>query len=159
MSRRIPASAAFLLVCLLASLLPVAARASTRVDEIPVVAGHATWLTYLSITPAGSELLDVRFVVTYDNRGTGFDAAGAAFQLNNLSTGPSWTVTGAQLGWSGEGIFQAVRSTSAFDGPLEEWTWWETLTTSAPGNLDGEFRLLIDLPWEPPDRPDIPGSP
>ncbi|MEM7352044.1 MAG: hypothetical protein AAF657_14685 [Acidobacteriota bacterium] len=140
--RRYGALGFVLFVCV---LFADQARAETRVYDIPVIGGYATSVLFHTITPPGSTVLNVTFIATYDTSSTGLDAKYAQFELVRFSDGTEWAFDGSDLGWSGTGTFQSVRSTSRFNGPLEGTVLWETLTSWAPGNLSGRFRVLVEL--------------
>ncbi|MEM9593855.1 MAG: hypothetical protein AAGD06_06310 [Acidobacteriota bacterium] len=136
--------------------LSPAVFAGTQIADIPVIGGYYISVLYQTITPPGSEVVSVSFIATYDNTGTGENAANAKFQILGPG-GRLWSLTGAQLGWSGEGVFQAVRTTSSLDGPLVGSQFWESVTSWAPGQLNGKFRVVINTQNQGgPGRPDRP---
>ena len=87
------------------------------------------------------------------------DAADAEFYLVDFATGEEWTVTGGDLGWSGQGNFGPTRSsvTHIFDGPLIQnlqfFSLWESANHSPwAGHLDidatssGYFYVTVRYP-------------
>lgn len=80
-----------------------------------------------------SLITQARLVVTFTT-GTGadgqpFDAAGLTLLIaGNVPDAPEgfWLVTGADLGWSGQGTFTADLTTSAFNGTVGPGAWqWD----------------------------------
>ena len=109
---------------------------------------------------ATGEIVKVFFVGTMDTGiEEGVDAADAHFELSDFSRERFWTVTGEDLGWSGQGKFGPTKSdvTHIFDGPLESeddiFTYWET-TNSSPGvgmpgsavQSGGHFHVTVKHP-------------
>ncbi len=140
-----------LLLCSLSLPTPAHAGCTTRVHRIPVASWSPGFIAY-GMPPLG-EVVSVSFVGTYDNVGTGVDAA----QVRMSLFGPfgAWEITGAQLGWHGEGTFGPTwRSINHFNGELPSyWTFWETsnqVPFSQPESvLEAEFRVTVERCFGP----------
>ena len=97
--------------------------------------------------PATGEVVGVYFIGTANTNGEAVDAAEASFKLFSQSQGISWTVTGADLGWSGQGNFGPSRSsvTQDFNGPLvsddDVFVLWESRNQSPwAGDIGNQAR-------------------
>ena len=116
---------------------------SSRIFHVPLPPAPAAFVAFTTQTEIGWKIDLVTLEVTYDNRGTGSDAAYASWTLSRLSGGGSWRVRGRDLGWSGEGVFSAVLGTDSLNGPIEGLLFWETLNTGGPFGATTEGRFSI----------------
>ncbi|MCH9652174.1 MAG: hypothetical protein K0U98_28355 [Deltaproteobacteria bacterium] len=116
-------------------------------------------LFLLAASPATGTVVGVHFSGSVKTNQDAMDAAEARFSLIDLERGISWSVTGEDLGWSGQGTFGPTQTdvTHLFDGSLELETdgfyFWESLNQS-PGvgcvgctaSYDGDFVVTIEYP-------------
>lgn len=112
---------------------------------IPVVRNPLWFLTYYLGTEPGTQVVTVRFEATYSNLGSGLDAADAAFDLHDFDRGISWRISGADLGWSGEGTFSGTTSTSRFSGPVASSSIWESINQTFGVSGDFDVKFIVTL--------------
>lgn len=151
----------------LASAQPAQTYTISFFPELPVVGGQ----TSLSFDPrlarpvlAGATITETRLYVTFSTIGD-FDAGELGIQLTAPIDNPSFGslfVTGAGLGWSGQGNFEATLVSSALNGVIPEGgraVWFFDLfrVDADPASFSGAFGLTsriefdyIPLPPPPP---------
>ncbi len=127
----------------------------TRTFNIPVK--NFFFLLYASA--AVGTVVSVHFSGSMETNDDDMDAADAYFTLVDLERGISWTVTGEDLGWFGQGSFGPSKTdaTHLFDGSLELETdhfyFWESINQS-PGvgcigctaSYNGKFVITVEHP-------------
>jgi hypothetical protein len=123
----------------------------------PNIVGATITQTRLHITFTTGTLVD----------GTPFDAAGLTFQIaGRVPDAPAgyWLITGADLGWSGQGTFTADITTDSFNGTVVagawEWDlsgpWGDTEIAPYAGSFSEDSRVDITYtPLPPPCLADV----
>ena len=112
----------------------------------------------------GSTITQTRLVLSFTTSG-GFDAAGLDLlitaRVDNQDTYGVWEVTGADLGWSGQGTFTADITTAALNGTVLNGVWSHDLSgppsDDGPLPYSGEFTAdsRIEVTYAPVCRADF----
>ena len=126
-----------------------------RSFNIPV--RNSPFLLYAS--RAAGTIVGVRFSGSMDTNKDDIDAADAHFELLDLVRGIGWSVTGTELGWSGQGAFGPTESgsTKVFNGSIDLETdgyyFWESVNhggtlgcIGCTATYDGHFIVTVEYP-------------
>jgi hypothetical protein len=145
------------------ALAPAALADETRVvDFFPDSPQHHAIQQLRFIGPDAGIITNTRLVITFTTL-DGFDAANltillAGHVIPEDPDGGYWFITGADLGWSGQGTFSADVSTHMLDGELVPGAWLFDLGSPFdPPAYSGQFsedtRFELTIAAAPPACP------